>query len=112
MNASADKYDVIIVGGGNAAMCAALSAHEQGARVLVLERAPESERGGNSAYTDGAMRFVYDAPDDVIASTASRSSPAARRSWSGAAARGSSRRFTTPPEREGSMFSAMPGCGT
>ncbi|OGA37623.1 MAG: tricarballylate dehydrogenase [Betaproteobacteria bacterium RIFCSPLOWO2_12_FULL_62_13] len=67
MNASADKYDVIVVGGGNAAMCAALSAHEQGARVLVLERAPESERGGNSAYTDGAMRFVYDAPDDVIA---------------------------------------------
>ena len=51
-------YDVAIVGGGNAALCAALSAREQGASVVVLERAPESERGGNSAYTGGTMRFV------------------------------------------------------
>ena len=40
-------YDVIVIGGGNAAMCAALSAREHGARVLVLEKAPESWRGGN-----------------------------------------------------------------
>lgn len=58
-------YDVIVVGGGNAAMCAALSAHEEGARVLVLERSPLTERGGNTAYTDGLMRFAYDGVDDI-----------------------------------------------
>ncbi len=61
------RYDVVVVGGGNAAMCAALSAHEHGAKVLVLERAPESERGGNSAYTDGKMRFAYNGAEDIIA---------------------------------------------
>ena len=43
----ATSYDVVVVGGGNAAMCAALSARESGARVLVLEKAPEGWRGGN-----------------------------------------------------------------
>jgi len=40
-------------GGGNAAFCAALAARERGARVLVLERAPEDEAGGNSRFTAG-----------------------------------------------------------
>jgi tricarballylate dehydrogenase len=57
----------VVVGAGNAALCAALSAHESGAHVLVLERAPESERGGNTAYTDGKMRVVYDSLDDILA---------------------------------------------
>ena len=61
------NYDVIVVGGGNAALCAALSARERGARVLVLERAPISERGGNSVYTDGKMRVVYEGLDDILA---------------------------------------------
>ena len=52
-------YDVIVVGGGNAAMCAALSAREQGARVLVMEKAPEAWRGGNSFFTAGGFRFAF-----------------------------------------------------
>jgi tricarballylate dehydrogenase len=59
------KYDVVVVGAGNAALCAALSAAEQGASVLVLERAPESESGGNSRFTAGAMRCVYDGVEDL-----------------------------------------------
>jgi len=61
------SYDVIVVGGGNAALCAALSAHENGARVLVLEAAPAEERGGNSHFTGGAFRFAYRGVDDLIA---------------------------------------------
>ena len=60
-------FDVIVVGGGNAALCAALSAREQGSSVLMLERAPRDERGGNSTYTDGLMRVVYDGADDIRA---------------------------------------------
>lgn len=59
-------YDVIVVGGGNAAFCTALSAREQGAKVVMLERAPEDERGGNSRFTAGAMRVVYDGVDDLL----------------------------------------------
>jgi tricarballylate dehydrogenase len=53
------KYDVTVVGAGNAALCAAVSAREKGARVLVLERGPQHKRGGNSYFTDGAIRFAY-----------------------------------------------------
>lgn len=65
--ADARKYDVIVVGGGNAALCAALSARENGAEVLLLERSPEEERGGNSSYTEGLMRFVYHGSEDIRA---------------------------------------------
>ena len=58
-------FDVIVIGGGNAGLCAALSAREQGARVALLERAPEELRGGNSAHTGGAFRVVYDGLDDI-----------------------------------------------
>jgi len=58
-------WDVVVVGAGNAAICAALSAKEQGADVLVLEKAPYDERGGNSLFTAGAFRFVHDGLDDL-----------------------------------------------
>src|SRR3954465_1777646 len=58
-------YDVIVVGGGNAALCAALSASEFKKNILVLERAPEEEAGGNSRFTGGLFRLAYPGPDDL-----------------------------------------------
>jgi tricarballylate dehydrogenase len=62
-----ERCDVVIVGAGNAAMCAALAAREQGATVIVLERAPEDESGGNTRFTAGAIRFAYDGVEDLRA---------------------------------------------
>ncbi|HEX4397199.1 MAG TPA: FAD-dependent tricarballylate dehydrogenase TcuA [Trebonia sp.] len=59
------ETEVLVVGAGNSAMCAALAARDAGADVLVLERAPEGERGGNTAFTAGAMRTVYDGVADL-----------------------------------------------
>ncbi|MBV9523364.1 MAG: FAD-dependent tricarballylate dehydrogenase TcuA [Alphaproteobacteria bacterium] len=61
------EFDVIVVGGGNAAFCAALAAREEGASVVMLEAAPEEEAGGNSRFTAGAMRVVYNGIDDIKA---------------------------------------------
>jgi tricarballylate dehydrogenase len=57
---------VVVVGGGNAALCAAISAREAGAEVVLVERAPLQLRGGNSAFTAGLMRTVYDGADDIV----------------------------------------------
>ena len=56
---SRERPDVLVVGAGNAALCTAISASENGARVLMLEAAPFEERGGNSHFTGGAFRFAY-----------------------------------------------------
>jgi tricarballylate dehydrogenase len=61
------SYDVIVVGGGNAAFCAALAAQEAGASVVMLEAAPLDEAGGNSRFTAGSMRIVYNGVDDIRA---------------------------------------------
>ena len=59
--------NVVVVGCGNAALCAALAAEENGAgSVTVLERAPEDESGGNSRFTAGAIRFAYSGLDDLV----------------------------------------------
>lgn len=60
------QADVVVVGGGNAALCAALAAAEAGARTVVVERAPEESRGGNSAFTGGAFRVAYAGTDDIL----------------------------------------------
>jgi tricarballylate dehydrogenase len=62
----APMYDVVVVGAGNAALCAAVAARDAGSSVLVLERAPYDERGGNSTYTAGAMRVAYRGVDDIL----------------------------------------------
>ena len=57
---------IIVVGSGNAAMCAGIAALEAGARVLMLEKADEALSGGNTKYTAGAMRFAYDSAVDLM----------------------------------------------
>ncbi|MCE1184818.1 MAG: FAD-dependent tricarballylate dehydrogenase TcuA [Rhodocyclales bacterium] len=58
-------FDVLVIGGGNAALCAALMAREAGASVLLLEAAPRAWRGGNSQHTRN-LRCMHDAPQDVL----------------------------------------------
>lgn len=62
---AAVRRRVVVVGAGNAALCAALAARENGASVTVLERAPRGEHGGNSRFTMAAMRFVYNDLDEL-----------------------------------------------
>lgn len=57
---------IIVVGSGNAAMCAGIAALENGANVLMLEKADMALAGGNTKYTAGAMRFAYDNGDDLV----------------------------------------------
>lgn len=59
------KYDVVIVGAGNASLTTAMSASQSGAKVLVLEKAPHSLRGGNSRFSGGLFRFAYESLEDL-----------------------------------------------
>ena len=65
LSESLQGFDVVVAGGGNAALCAALAAREQGASVLVLESAPREFRSGNSRHTRN-LRCMHDAPTEVL----------------------------------------------
>jgi len=60
-----ESYDVVVVGGGNAGLCAALSAAEHGGSVLLIEKAPENDKGGNTKYC-AFYRFPYKGTKDVV----------------------------------------------
>ena len=59
------QAEVIIVGAGNAALCAALAAKDAGANPVVLETAPAAERGGNTFFVAGSTRWVFNNMDDI-----------------------------------------------
>src|ERR687884_1874732 len=58
-------FDVVVVGGGNAALCAAISARRAGASVVVLEGAPKFYRGGNTRHTRN-MRCAHDTATEIL----------------------------------------------
>ena len=58
-------YDVVVVGAGNAALSAAMAAKEVCGSVLVVEKAPEYFRGGNTYFTGGIIRFSFDGIEDI-----------------------------------------------
>src|SRR4051794_38299089 len=59
------RYDVVVIGGGNAALCAAISARRAGASVIVLEAAPKFYRGGNTRHTRN-MRCAHDSATEIL----------------------------------------------
>lgn len=63
----ADPRRVVVVGAGNAALCAAIAARTHGAQVTVLEKADRASRGGNTYFTGGGMRFAYSDANQVMA---------------------------------------------
>ncbi len=60
-----ERVDVLIAGGGNAALCAAIAAARAGRRVVILEAAPKFYRGGNTRHTRN-MRCAHDAATDTL----------------------------------------------
>ena len=66
MGLNGPRYDVVVVGAGNAALCAALSARDHGASVVVLEKAPRDAQGGNCPFTGGGFRFLHHGLEDIL----------------------------------------------
>src|SRR5262245_45951893 len=66
VNGGKQKYDVIVVGGGSAALETAVAACQHGAkRVVMLEKAPAVESGGNARYSSTGFRFVYSGKEEI-----------------------------------------------
>ena len=68
-------WDVVIVGSGNAALCAGIAACEHSANVLMIEKADCNMAGGNTKYTAGAMRFAYETSEDLLPLLATPNDP-------------------------------------
>src|SRR3954464_12053237 len=64
---SAEQTDVLVIGAGMAGLCAAIAARHTGASVIVLGKAPEAERGGNTRFSHGAIRALYHGVEDIDA---------------------------------------------
>ena len=60
------RKKVIVIGSGNAGLCAGIAALEEGADTMILEKATAAEAGGNSRYTTGAMRCAYQSGEDLL----------------------------------------------
>lgn len=71
-----NSFDVMVVGAGNAAFAAALAAQAEGARVVVLEKASQKLRGGNTRFTGGLFRCTYNSVDDLVPIVRSNDDPA------------------------------------
>ena len=61
-----ETWDVVVIGGGNAGFTAATTAAQKGAKVLLVEKAPESESGGNTYFTAGAYRTCFNGLEDLL----------------------------------------------
>lgn len=68
-------WDVVVVGSGNAALCAGIAACENGSKVLMVEKAGSDMAGGNTKYTAGAMRFSYNSSEDLLPLLANPNDP-------------------------------------
>ncbi len=75
------QFDVVVVGKGNAALCAALAARDDGASACLLEAANVDESGGNSRFAGGVMRFIYNNVDDLRKLTDLTDEEAAAADW-------------------------------
>ncbi|MGE4089295.1 MAG: FAD-dependent oxidoreductase, partial [Candidatus Binatia bacterium] len=65
-NSEPTATDIVVIGAGNAALTAALAAHAEGAHVVVLEKAPQKLRGGNTRFTGGLFRCTYNSLADLV----------------------------------------------
>src|SRR4030042_345598 len=61
------RCDIVVIGGGNAGLIAAIEARNRGAKVLLIEKAPKKSRGGNSRFSDGVFIVVLEGKKDVQA---------------------------------------------
>ena len=73
---SETEYDVVVIGAGNAAMAAAIAAHEEGASAVILEKAPREWRGGNTRFSGGLFRVAFDAVEGINKVVGGRGDPA------------------------------------